>query len=88
MSLRPEIFHRWRTATHSRCSPRCEATTTCVDRTERCIGRQYDFSPFISAKLVITAGKNVTGRRRAVSLASQSRSIAVSGVRTMATTAC
>ena len=38
-----------------------QATTTCVDRTERCIGRPYDFSPFISAKLAITAGRNVTG---------------------------
>src|SRR5262245_52154183 len=46
-----------------------QVTTTCVDRTERCIGRPYSFSPYASAKLVLAAGKGVTGGRGAVSLA-------------------
>ena len=46
-----------------------QVTTTCVDRTARCIGRPYSFSPYASAKLVLAAGKGVTGGRRAVSLA-------------------
>jgi hypothetical protein len=46
-----------------------QVTTTCVDRTERCIGRPYSFSPYASAKLVLATGKGVTGGRRAVSLA-------------------
>ena len=38
-----------------------QVTTTCVDRTARCIGRPYSFSPYASAKLVLAAGKGVTG---------------------------
>jgi hypothetical protein len=46
-----------------------QATNTCVDRSARCVGRPYEFSPFVSAKLVLAAGKGVTGGPRAVSLA-------------------
>jgi hypothetical protein len=46
-----------------------QVTTTCVDRSERCVGRPYELSPFVSAKLVLAAGRGITGGRRAVSLA-------------------
>jgi hypothetical protein len=46
-----------------------QVTTTCVDRSERCIGRPYRFSPFVRAKLVLAAGRGVTGEDRAMSLA-------------------
>jgi hypothetical protein len=47
-----------------------QATTTCVDHTnERCIGRPYEFSPFVSAKLLLAGGERVTGGRLAVALA-------------------
>jgi hypothetical protein len=46
-----------------------QATNTCVDRSARCVGRPYEYSPFVSAKLVLAAGKGVTGGRGAVSVA-------------------
>jgi hypothetical protein len=61
----PELEHRDTLKVYAE----VQATTTCVDRTARCIGRPYEFSPFISARLVLAAGKRVTGGRGAVSLA-------------------
>jgi hypothetical protein len=51
-----------------------QATNTCVDHSERCIGRPYGFSPFVTAKLLLAPGDSVTGGRRALSLA-HSRSV-------------
>lgn len=69
MSLGPSDLPRLEHGDTLKVLAEVQATTTCVDRTARCIGRPYEFSPFVSAKLVLAAGKNVTGGRRAVSLA-------------------
>jgi hypothetical protein len=41
-------------------------TTTCVDASDRCIGRKYGYSPKVGMRLVLTGKKGATGGRRAV----------------------
>jgi hypothetical protein len=41
-------------------------TTTCVDSSERCIGRPYGYSPKVGMRLVLTGKKNGVGGRRSV----------------------
>jgi hypothetical protein len=41
-------------------------TTTCVDGSERCIGRPYGYSPEVGMRLILTAKKNAVGGKSAV----------------------
>ena len=41
-------------------------TTTCVDASDRCIGRKYGYSPKVGMRLILTGKKGATGGRRAV----------------------
>jgi hypothetical protein len=68
MSLRPSDLPRLEQGDELKLTAEVQTTNTCVDRTERCIGRQYGFSPFVSAKLLLAAGNGVTGGHRAMSL--------------------
>ncbi len=43
-------------------------TTTCVDSSERCIGRPYGYSPEVGMRIVLTGRKGATGGRRAVAV--------------------
>jgi hypothetical protein len=70
MSLGPSDLPRLEVGDTLRALAEVQATTTCVEPgNERCIGRPYEFSPFVSAKLLLAGGEGVTGGRRAVSLA-------------------
>jgi hypothetical protein len=69
MSLRPSDLPRLERGDTLKVFAEVQATTTCVDPTARCIGRPYEFSPFVSAKLVLARGRSVTGGPRAVGLA-------------------
>ena len=46
-----------------------QTTNTCFNLSERCIGQHYEFSPFVTARLVLARRKSSTGGRHAVSLA-------------------
>ena len=41
-------------------------TTTCVDGSERCIGRPYGYSPEVGMRLILTGRKNGVGGRSAI----------------------
>ena len=41
-------------------------TTTCVDSSERCIGRPYGYSPRLGMQLLLTGKKGATGGRRTI----------------------
>jgi hypothetical protein len=70
MSLGPSDLPRLEVRDTLHALAEVQATTTCAEhRNERCIGRPYEFSPFVSAKLLLARGEGVTGGRRAVSLA-------------------
>jgi hypothetical protein len=43
-------------------------TTTCVDSSERCIGRPYGYSPEVGVQLILTGKQNATGGRRSVAI--------------------
>jgi hypothetical protein len=69
MSLRPSDLPRFEQGDVLKVSAEVQTTNTCVDRTARCIGHQYGYSPFVGAKLLLASGEGVTGGHRAVSLA-------------------
>lgn len=47
-----------------RVSAELQVTTTCVDEKQRCIGRPYDFSPRITARLLLARGRTTTQGRK------------------------
>ena len=47
-----------------RASGEVQVTTTCVDRSARCIGRPYRFSPTVGARLVLARGARAVGGER------------------------
>jgi hypothetical protein len=69
MSLGPSDLPRLERGDTLKVFAEVQTTNTCVVRSVRCVGRPYEFSPFVVAKLVLAAAEGVTGGRRAVSLA-------------------
>jgi hypothetical protein len=54
-------------------SAEVQISTTCVNRSRRCIGRRYRFSPIVTARLVLSGhrkrgvhGRRISGRKRVV----------------------
>jgi hypothetical protein len=55
MSLGPEELPRLENGDRLRVSGEVQVSTTCVKRSPRCVGRRYDFSPWVSVRLVLAA---------------------------------
>ena len=65
MSLGPAQLPRLQRGDRLRFSGEVQITTTCVDSSERCIGRAYDFSPTAGARLVLGRGRRAVGGQAA-----------------------
>jgi len=61
MSLGPAKLPRLRRGDVLKLSAEVQVTTTCVDASARCIGRQYGFTPAVAARLVLAAHSRATG---------------------------
>ena len=68
MSLGPAKLPPLRRGDLLKLSAEVQVTTTCVDASARCIGRQYGFSPSVAAHLVLAADGRATGGRRATTV--------------------
>lgn len=58
MSLGPEKLPRLRAGDSIRVSGEVQVSTTCVARGERCVGRRYDFNPFVTARIVLAGAED------------------------------
>lgn len=61
MSLGPKKLPRLRRGDVLKLSAEAQVTTTCVDASARCIGRQYGFTPAVTARVVLAARSRATG---------------------------
>jgi hypothetical protein len=67
MSLGPEELPRIENGDRLRASGEVQVSTTCVYRGPRCVGRRYDFNPWITARLVLVAAPGATAGGLALS---------------------
>jgi hypothetical protein len=56
MSLTPDDLPRFQAGDTLRVSAEVQVSTTCVFRGPRCLGRRYEFNPFVTARLVLSSG--------------------------------
>lgn len=69
MSLGPRRLRRFERGDRITATAEVQVTTTCAIPTEtRCIGRPYEYSPAIGARLVLADSRRVTGGPRAIPL--------------------
>jgi hypothetical protein len=71
MSLGPRKLPRLRRADQLKLNAEVQATTTCVTRSVRCVGRQYGFSPTVVARLVLADRGRAVGGRHAVTISAR-----------------
>lgn len=60
MSLAPDALPDLAAGDTLRASGEVQVSTTCVRRSKRCIGRRYEFNPFITARIVLASAPDVT----------------------------
>jgi hypothetical protein len=60
VSLGPDQLPRLAAGDRLRTSAEVQVSTTCVARSERCVGRRYDFNPTIRGRVVLAAGPEPT----------------------------
>jgi hypothetical protein len=67
MSLGPEDLQQLDVGDRLWAGGEVQVSTTCVDRGRRCVGRRYDFNPWITARIVIAAAPSATSPALALS---------------------
>jgi hypothetical protein len=60
MSLGPEQLPRFDAGDRLQISAEVQVSTTCTTKSSRCIGRRYDFNPWVTARLVLAGGSEVS----------------------------
>jgi hypothetical protein len=68
MSLLPEQIPAVRPGNRLRVSAEVQVSTTCTVQSPRCVGNPYDFTPRVTARLLLTNGPDVTGGNHAYPL--------------------
>lgn len=59
MSLGPEQLPRFHAGDRLRISAEVQISTTCVTKSARCVGRSYDYNPWVTARLALSGGPSV-----------------------------
>lgn len=60
MSLGPDQLPRFHDGDRLRVSAEVQISTTCVTQSTRCVGRPYDYNPWVTARLALAAGPATT----------------------------
>ena len=69
MSLGPSQLPTLRRGDRLQVSTEVQVSTTCIDRTRRCIGKGYAFNPVFRARLVVARSRRATSERVTLPLA-------------------
>ena len=67
MSLPPEKLPRLRTGDRIQVSGEVQVSTTCLARGKRCLGRRYEFNPFVTGRIVLAGAQAATAPALALS---------------------